>query len=149
MADKETQDFEVLEEGFEDGKIYRNIPDPNPDIYLRLFEAGRLYEPDDGYTVPTSGESYPMEEIRDTWEGFKSCCPVNTLDDLERRMSYLSDDVIMQNPMMLAEGREEVFQFMVADFYWSPPVYYWVAYGPDRVVFNGKRSTTRSPTPRW
>jgi hypothetical protein len=147
MADNETRDFKILEDDYKDGQIYRNIPDPNPDVYMRLFEPSRLYEPDDGFTVPPPGDSYPMEEIKEAWEGFKSCCPVNTLEDLERRMSYLTDDVIMQNPMMLAHGREEVFQFMVADFYWSPPVYYWEAYSPDRVVFKWSQYVRRNKKP--
>jgi hypothetical protein len=84
MADNETRDFKILEDDYKDGKIYRNIPDPNPDVYMRLFEPSRLYEPDDGFTVPPPGDSYPMEEIKEAWEGFKSCCPVNTLEDLER-----------------------------------------------------------------
>jgi hypothetical protein len=42
---------------------------------MRLFEPSRLYEPDDGFTVPPPGDSYPMEEIKEAWEGFKSCCP--------------------------------------------------------------------------
>ncbi len=83
MADKESREFEVLEDQFEDGKIYRNISDPNPEIYMRLFDASRLYEPDDGFNEPPRGESYPMEEIKEAWEGFKSCCPVNTMEDLE------------------------------------------------------------------
>ena len=51
--------------------------------------------------------------------------------------------------MMLATGREEVFQFMVADLYWSPPVFYWEAYGPDRVVFKWsqyvRKNTKQNP----
>lgn len=135
MADKETREFEVLEDSHSDSKIYRNIPDPDPEMYMRLFDPGRLYEPDDGFTIEKPEKSYPMEEIKEAWEGFKSCCPVNTIDDLDRRMSYLTDDVIMQNPMMLAKGKEEVFQFMVADLYWTPPVFYFEAYSEDRVVF--------------
>jgi hypothetical protein len=135
MAEQETKEFDIVEETQGSSKLYKTIPDPDPEMYMRLFDPTRLYEPDDGFTVEQSDKSYPMEEIKAAWEGFKSCCPVNTVDDLNRRMSYLTDDVIMQNPMMLAKGKDEVFQFMVADLYWSPPVYYFEAFSEDRVTF--------------
>ncbi len=147
MVTQETKDFEVLEETLNDSKIYRKIPDPDPDLYMKLFDPTRLYESDDGFTVPPVEKSYPLEEIKETWEGFKSCCPVNTMEDLEKRMSYLADDVIMQNPMMLAEGKEEVFQFMVADLYWTPPVFYFEAYSEDRVVFKWSQYIRKNKAP--
>ncbi len=147
MAEKETKDFDILEEKYNDSKLYRNIPDPDPEIYMRIFDPTRLYEPDDVFTAYPPEKSYPMEEIKETWEGFKSCCPVNTMEDLERRMSYLTDDVIMQNPMMLAKGKEDVFQFMVADLYWSPPVFYFEAYSEDRVVFKWSQYIRKNKNP--
>jgi len=114
-------------------------------LWTGIFQFAGNNDPDNeqrGAQPPTG--HYPMEEIRETWEALKAVDPVNSPEDSERRMAFLTDDAIMQNPMMYAKGREQVRLFMNADLYWSPPHYYWEAYGPDRVTFKWSQHPRRN-----
>ena len=58
----------------------------------------------------------------------------NSEADIDKLMPFLSDDVVMENPMMRAEGKNEVREFLIADIQWSKPVYYWEVFEKNRLA---------------
>ena len=136
--------YEILDLAEED-KLYAAVG--SKDLYKGIFDASRIVEPDNGYDQREPLKTYPMEEIRETWEAFKAIDPVNNAEDCQRRMEFVTDDCIMQNPVMYAKGRDEVYEFMLADLYWTPPVFYWECFGQDRVAFKWSQFPRRNQKP--
>ncbi|HIG69381.1 MAG TPA: nuclear transport factor 2 family protein [Myxococcales bacterium] len=86
---------------------------------------------------------HPVSEIRDAWHAFKAI-ETHTAADVERQLALLSDDVVMQNPMMRATGKDEVRAFLLQDIYWSKPVFSWECFSEDRVAMRWSQFPLRT-----
>ena len=76
-----------------------------------------------------------LEEVKATWEDFKA---IETRDeaDIERQLLMLTDDVVMENPMLRAEGQDAARDFLLEDIHWNTPIYQWECFAPDRVAIS-------------
>jgi len=81
-----------------------------------------------------SARNSSTEEIKSHWRAFKSI-ETRTPADIDRQLLLLTDDVVMENPMMRVEGRDAVREFLLQDIYWSKPVIDWECFSSDRVAF--------------
>lgn len=53
-----------------------------------------------------------IEEIKDHWQAFKSI-ETHAPADIDRQLLLLTQDVVMENPMMRVEGRDSVREFLL------------------------------------